>query len=118
MQEQTIIRHELTPVLSKVLVANGFVFISGLTAKDKSGGVYEQTRDILAQIDAYLALANTSKEKLVKVNIWLTDISTFNEMNRAWTSWIDPARPPARATVESQLGGTGSLVEIMAEALA
>ncbi len=37
---------------SKVLVANGFAFLSGLTTKDRSGGVKEQTADILAQIDA------------------------------------------------------------------
>ena len=51
-----ITRHEVTGRLSKVLVANGFAFLSGLTAKDRSGGVKEQTADILAQIDGYLAL--------------------------------------------------------------
>ena len=111
-------RFDLTPRLSKALKANGFVYLSGLTAKDKSGGVAEQTADILAQIDHYLALAGTSKSKLVKVNVWLADVSTFAEMNSAWEAWVDPACPPARATVESRLAGSGSLVEIMAEALA
>jgi hypothetical protein len=41
-----IVRHENTGRLSKALVANGFVFLSGLTAKDRSGGVREQTADI------------------------------------------------------------------------
>src|SRR5690606_11570843 len=63
-------RYETTNFLSKVLVANGFAFLSGLTAKDRSGGVIEQTADILAQIDDYLAMAGTDKSRIVVANIW------------------------------------------------
>lgn len=106
-----------TSRLSRAVKAGGTVYLSGLTAKDKSGGVAEQTRDVLAQIDQLLAAAGTSKSRLVKVNIWLTDVSTFAEMNSAWEAWVDPACLPARATVEAKLAGSGSLVEIMAEAI-
>lgn len=109
-------RYDTTPLLSKVLVANGFAFLSGLTAKDKSGGVREQTADILKQIEHYLGLANTDKTRLVKVNIWLKDMSMFDEMNAAWEAWVEPAACPARATVQSTLGD-GTLVEIMAQAV-
>lgn len=112
-----ITRYEVTPRLSKVLVANGFAFLSGLTAKDRSGGVREQTADILAQIDHYLALAGTDKTRLVTGNIWLKDVSTFNEMNAAWEAWVDPQHPPARATVESRLAADDILVEIQVQAL-
>lgn len=113
-----ITRHDIQGGrLSKVLVANGFAFLSGLTAKDRSGGVKEQTADILAQIDAYLAKAGTDKTKIVVGNIWLKDISTFNEMNEAWEAWVDPAQPPARATVESRLAADSILVEIQVQAL-
>lgn len=112
-----IIRHDTTARLSKVLTAGQFVFLSGLTAKDKSGDVKQQTLDILAQIDGYLEKAGTNRDHLVSVNIWLTDISTFPAMNEAWESWINPQALPARATVESQLAGKGSLVEIMAQAI-
>ena len=109
-------RYDTTPRLSKVLVANGFAFLSGLTAKDKTGSVREQTADILKQVTHYLNLANTDKTRLVKVNIWLKDMSMFEEMNAAWDAWIDPAALPARATVQSTLGD-GTLVEIMAQAV-
>jgi len=112
-----ITRFETTPILSKALVAEGRVYISGLTAKDKAGDVYAQTKDILAQIDHYLALTGASKSRLVKVNIWLTDVATFSEMNRAWQEWVDPNALPTRATVGAPLAGSGSLVEIMAEGL-
>jgi len=109
-------RFESTGRLSKVVVANGVAFLSGLTAKDRSGGVREQTADVLAQIDTYLDLAGTAKSKLLKVNIWLRDLSDFAEMNAAWDAWVDPSQAPARATVQSSLVD-GILVEIMAEAL-
>ncbi len=116
--DNMITRHEVTGRLSKVLVANGFAFLSGLTAKDRSGGVKEQTADILAQIDGYLTLAGTDKTRIVVANIWLKDISTFAEMNAAWEAWVDPAQPPARATVESRLAAENILVEIQVQALA
>jgi len=110
-------RFEPTTRLSKAVTAGGFVFLSGLTAKDKAGDVRQQTLDVLAQIDHYLALAGTDKRNLVSANIWLTDVSTFGDMNAAWESWIDPAALPARATVESALMGKGSRVEIQVQAL-
>ena len=110
-------RFENTGRLSKVLVANGFAFLSGLTARDRSGGVREQTADILEQIDAYLETAGTDKTKIVVGNIWLKDVSTFNEMNAAWEAWVDKDAPPARATVESALAHPDILVEIQVQAL-
>ena len=112
-----ITRHEVTGRLSKVLVANGFAFLSGLTAADRSGSVREQTADILKQIDGYLAMAGTDKTRIVVANIWLKDIANFNEMNAAWEAWVDPAQPPARATVESRLAAENILVEIQVQAL-
>ncbi|MFN3674173.1 MAG: RidA family protein [Bosea sp. (in: a-proteobacteria)] len=112
-----ITRYEVTGRLSKVLVANGFAFLSGLTAKDRSGGVKEQTADILSQIDAYLAMAGTDKTRIVVGNIWLKDIGAFSEMNAAWEAWVDPKQPPARATVESRLAADDILVEIQVQAL-
>lgn len=118
MDNKEITRFETTNLLSKVLVANGFAFLSGLTAKDRSGDVKQQTADILSQIDTYLSAANTDKTRLVSVNIWLKDISQFQEMNEAWEAWIDKDALPARATVEARLAREDILVEIMAKALA
>jgi len=78
--------------------------------------VKEQTKDILAQIDDILKQAGTDKTKILKANIWLTDIKTWAEMNEAWDAWVAPGETPARATVESKLAGPGLDVEIMVEA--
>jgi enamine deaminase RidA (YjgF/YER057c/UK114 family) len=103
--------------LSKAVVANGFAFLAGMTARDRSGGVREQTADILEQIDHYLGVAGTDKTRLVSVNIWLKDIGQIREMNEVWIGWVAPGQVPARATVQAQLASDDILVEIMVKAL-
>lgn len=104
--------------LSRAVVANGMIYLSGITPKDRSGGVAAQTADVLAQIDAALAERGVDKRRIVVANIWLKDIATFAEMNEAWMAWVDPEALPARATVEARLAREDILVEIMVQALA
>ena len=47
-------------------------------------------------------------------NVWLVDIGTFDEMNRAWDEWLDRDNMPARATVEARLASPDYKVEIAA----
>lgn len=109
-------RFEQTAVLSKVVRHKDHVWVSGLTARDKAGDVAAQTADILEQIDGYLATAGSDRNRLLRVNIWLADIRDFAAMNAAWERWILKDNLPARATAEAKLGGSHSLVEMMAEA--
>ena len=78
-----------------------------------SASVYEQTKNILGQIDALLKEAGTDKTKIIKTNIWLSDISTFQDMNKAWKEWVVKGEAPARATVEAKLADPKWKVEIM-----
>jgi enamine deaminase RidA (YjgF/YER057c/UK114 family) len=110
----SIQRIDAGPRMSKVVIHNDTVYLAGLTANKTLGGsVAEQTREILAIIDDYLKQAGTDKSKLLRTNIWLTDIATWGEMNTVWDAWISPGNPPARATVEAKLAGPGAKVEIM-----
>ena len=103
--------------MSEAVIHNGMVYLSGFVAETTVGkSVKEQTQDILAQIDDVLKQAGTDKTRIVKANIWLTDIKTWAEMNEAWDAWVTPDQTPARATVESKLAGEGLDVEIMVEA--
>ncbi len=103
--------------MSEAVIHGGKVYLAGFVA-DKTAGksVKEQTADILAQIDATLKQAGTDKSKILKANIWLTDIGTWAQMNEAWDAWVVAGQTPARATVESRLAGPGLDVEIMVEA--
>ena len=96
----------------EVVVHGDTVYLAGHVGSDPTATVYEQTRDVLAQLDAHLAAAGSDKSKLLMVNVWLPDISTFDEMNRAWDEWVDPDSMPARATVEARLASPDYKVEI------
>ena len=113
----SIQRIEPGPRMSEAVIHGGKVYTAGIVAGDAAGrSVAEQTQDILAQLDAILAEAGSDKTKLLKANIWLTDITTIAEMNRVWDAWVVPGKTPARATVESKLAGAGWNIEIMVEA--
>ena len=103
--------------MSKAVIHEGKVYLSGLVAEKAVGNsVKEQTQDILGQIADLLKQAGSDKTKILKANIWLTDIKTWAEMNEAWDAWVASGETPARATVESKLAGPGLDVEIMVEA--
>ena len=109
----TIERIESGPRMSKAVVHGDTVYLAGQVAGAAAGGtVAEQTGDILAIIDGFLAQAGTDKTKLLSANIWLTDMSTFAEMNAVWDAWLAPGCAPARATVEAKLAAPQFKVEI------
>lgn len=110
-------RIEPGPRMSEAVIHQGKLYTAGIVADAAMGkSVLEQTTDILQQIDALLAQAGTDKTRILKANIWLTDISTFGQMNQAWDAWAVAGKTPARATVESKLAAPGYDVEIMIEA--
>jgi enamine deaminase RidA (YjgF/YER057c/UK114 family) len=112
----SIKRIESTPRMTKAVVHGDTVYLSGITADDRSATVEVQCQQILDKIDALLAEAGTSKSKLLTSQIWLTDISTWARFNTVWDAWVDPDNSPARATVESALAAPGLSIEIMVTA--
>ena len=115
----TITRIGVGKRMSQAVVHNGTVYTAGVVAENTKGkSVLEQTREVLAEIDRILSEAGSNKTRLLKANIWLTDMSTFAQMNEAWDSWVVEGHTPARATVESKLAAPGYDVEIMVEAAA
>ncbi len=104
------------PRMSQAVIHGDTVYLAGQVAGNPVPSVEKQTRQILAQIDKLLKQAGTSKAKLLKANIWLSDIRTFDEMNKVWDTWVSQGNTPARATVEARLAGPQYLVEIMVTA--
>lgn len=110
-------RIEPGPRMSEAVIHGGKLYTAGIVADATVGkSVLEQTTEILEQIDALLAKAGSSKTRILKANIWLTDMSAFSQMNQAWDAWVVSGQAPARATVESKLAAPGYDVEIMIEA--
>jgi hypothetical protein len=71
---------------------------------------------VLGEVDRLLALAGTSKARLLTAQIWLSDMATFQEMNAVWDAWVDRANPPARWTGEAKLATPDYKVEIIVTA--
>ncbi|OCC01437.1 hypothetical protein BA190_28515 [Labrys sp. WJW] len=101
----------------EAVIVNGIITTAGITGRDETADTVGQTRDILAQIDALLAEAGTSKSKLISASIWLRDIAHFDQMNEVWDQWVDKDNLPVRATVEARLAAPELLVEIQVSAV-
>ena len=107
-------RHETGPRMSKAVIHGDTVYLAGIVADSPKGkSVTEQTKNILSQIDGFLAEAGTDKSKLLSANIWISDMANFAEMNSVWDAWVSPGNTPARATVEAKLASPDYKVEIM-----
>jgi enamine deaminase RidA (YjgF/YER057c/UK114 family) len=107
-------RHDVAARMSKAVVHGDTVYLAGIVAENPKGkSTGDQTRDILRQIDGFLAKAGTDKSKLLSANIWITDMANFAEMNAVWDGWVSAGNTPARATVEAKLAAPDYKVEIM-----
>ena len=110
----TIQRMHKSARMSQVVAHGDTVYLAGQIASGAPGGtITDQTQDILARIDSYLAEAGTDKSKLLSVNLWISDMTNFAEMNAVWDSWVDPNNTPCRACVEAKLASEKYDVEIM-----
>jgi len=103
--------------MSQAVAANGFVFLAGQVATDPSADVEGQTQQVLGEIDRLLAVAGTRKERILSATIYLADVSTFAQMNKAWEAWVPADAKPARATVQATLVAPEYKVEIQVTAL-
>jgi len=108
--------------LSAAILAEPMLFISGQVAIDPYNGkivgsdIATQTRQVLGNIDALLKQAGMTFDNLVRVTIYLTDLSLFSAMNEVYAEQLS-APYPARATVGITLNHPDLLVEMEATAM-
>lgn len=93
--------------LSPAVRAGDTVYISGQVPVGPNGQIVEgcieaQTKQVLENVKAALALAGATMEDVVKTTIWLEDARDFGRMNAIYGTYF-PKEPPARTTVESRL---------------
>ncbi|KZL15431.1 Enamine/imine deaminase [Pseudovibrio axinellae] len=107
-----IIRLNKNARMSQTVIYNGIIHLSGQV--DTTGKTTaEQTKAILANIDALLEQSGSDKSRILQATIWLNDVADFDEMNSVWDAWVDPENPPARACGECKLALDGLKVEIL-----
>lgn len=89
---------------SQAVKANGFLFISGCLAlcpktnDVKNGSVEEEAIQAFENLSAVLKAANSDFDKIVKVTVFIRDMSIFQELNEVYARYV-PTPFPARTTV-------------------
>lgn len=85
---------------SAAVRTGNLLFVSGQVAirdgKVVEGGIEEQTRATMDNIRDVLAQAGAKMEDVVKVTVFITDMSLWPKMNEVYATYF-PADPPARS---------------------
>ncbi len=111
----TVERKHVGQRMSQIVIHNDTVYLAGQVGEPGTP-VAEQTRAVLAKIDALLAEAGSDKTKILQAVIWLDDMRHFNAMNEVWDAWVADGQAPARACGEVRLATPAYQVEIIVTA--
>ena len=107
---------------SQAVAVNGMVFTAGQVAINPEtgnvieGGIKEQTRRVLQNVQAILEAAGTNLANVVKTTVFIKDMNEFTAMNEVYDEFFKE-NPPARSTVEVARLPRDVRVEIEAIAL-
>ncbi len=107
---------------SQAIRAGELVFVSGqlpmepATGEMVSGTMTEMTRRVLDNIEAILVTADSGLPMVVKLTVYLQDLTDFDEVNSVFEE-VFPSEPPARETVQVAGLPKGSRIEISAVAI-
>ncbi len=102
---------------NQAIVWNNLVFTAGQIAIDPAsgniveGGVQEQTRQVLKNLEAVLKAAGSGLEYVIKTTVFLKNMDDFSAMNEVYATFFTDT-PPARSAVEVARLPKDVLVEI------
>lgn len=93
--------------LSRAVRAGDFVFLTGQVPMQNGavmthGSIEDQTRAVLDDITATLALAGCDRTDVVKSMVWLTSRDDFPGFNAVYADYF-PEHPPARSAIVNDL---------------
>lgn len=97
------------------------LLISGLLGLDQNGtlltgGLAEELNQILTYLDNILAEAGLTKDNLLHVRVYLTDLANFNTFNKIYESYLKGTIPPTRECIQVSKLPKNVSIEIVAEA--
>lgn len=118
---KTLVSTELAPKAvgpySQAVSANGMLYCSGqipldpVTQEIVSGGVQEQTYQVMENLKAVLEAADSSFDQVVKATIFVKDMNDYSVINEVYGSYF-AEKPPARECVEVSRLPKDVLVEV------
>lgn len=103
--------------------AGELLFVSGVVPVDAGGAlvggddVVAQTRQVLANLGAVLAVAGCGFADVVKVTVFLTDVDDRQRINPLRQEAFGDARPASTLVEVSRLAIEGAKIEVEAVAL-
>ncbi len=106
---------------SQAIVHRGVVYVSGQlsidprTGEKKLGSIEEQTEQTLQNVGAILQAAGSDLSRVLKMTIYISDISLWSAVNEVYARILGEHRP-ARAVVPTKELHYGFLIEIEAMA--
>ncbi|MDB5408002.1 MAG: RidA family protein [Rhodospirillales bacterium] len=104
---------------SNCLVVGDTVYLSGLHAGAEAAGmtVAQQTAKVLGMIEALVNAAGATKQDIVKLTIYLTDVGTRAEVSQARREFFTGDFPCSTLVGIAALAAPGAAVEIDAVAI-
>ncbi|KAJ1407980.1 Endoribonuclease L-PSP/chorismate mutase-like protein, partial [Ochromonadaceae sp. CCMP2298] len=85
----SIVRMDTVTRMSRVVKHAGTIYLAGQVAEDPSLDITAQTISALANVDALLVQAGSSREHILSTTIYLRNIDTdFKAMNQIWDEWV------------------------------
>ena len=85
--------------VGNLLLVSGQLPINPDSGELVTGNFKERTRQVLNNLKNIVEAAGTNMNKVVKTNVYLTDLSNFAEVNEVYSEFF-PSDPPARAAVQ------------------
>lgn len=101
---------------SEAAVFNGVVYLAGMVPERGDTDITGQTEDVLQQVQQRLLEAGSDKSRILRAQIYLTDIRDITAMNAVWDAWVLPGTAPPRATVQAALANPAWRIEIVVTA--
>jgi len=99
-----------------LLFCSGQIPIDPATGEFVSGGVAEQTEQVMRNLSAVLEAAGADLNQVVKTTVFLAEMDDFTVMNEVYGRFFG-GNPPARATVQAARLPRDAKVEIEAMAV-
>ncbi len=106
------------PAFAPFSTHGGLVYVSGILPPDPmAGDITGQATQVLDELQARLAAAGSSIDRVVSASVYLASASDFAALNTVWTRYF-PAARPTRTTVVAQLPAAGARLQVSAIAAA
>lgn len=86
--------------INNMLYTSGQIAINPETGETEFGDITHETELVMQHLKHILAEADLDFKHVVKVSIFVKDISNFAEVNRVYSSYFNAHEAPAREMVE------------------